>query len=338
MGKFALEQKGYGSMAEATAQSTRLPRVTNLTPEKFISDYIVRNQPVVIANAMDSWPALTRWTPYHLAKRFGEERVQVYGDLFRLINLMPLSQYFERYFGRAITKREQTEAGKALPYVRWYCHLTQDERVPWADEVFERISDDWVCPDFFPRHSFALPYCGPGELIDPSRDWFPARGLFISAQGARTRLHADPWCSDALLCQVYGRKDFVMFDPSQTAYLRNAEHVVDIEEPDAKRHPDFWRASPYVQDTLEMGEIVFVPAGWHHHFKSVTDSISLTWNFAHQTRLQEFTAYLHEGLPDTEQSQLSYFFFRAPGRKLVGRDKFIDNLAQMAPWLGEPRA
>jgi hypothetical protein len=309
--------------------------VANLTAEGFISDYVVRNRPVVIANAMDSWPALTCWIPDHLAQRFGDERVQVYGDLFRLIDLMPLSQYFDRYFCHPTTNPEQGKAGKSLPYVRWYCRLSNDDRVPWADDVFERVSNDWSRPAFFPRHSFALPYCGPNEVVDPTRDWFPARGLFISAQGARTRLHADPWCSDALLCQVSGRKDFVMFDPSQTAYLRNGEHVVDIEAPDAKRNPDFSQARPTVQDTLEAGEIVFVPAGWHHHFNSVTDSISLTWNFVHQSRLQEFTAYLHKGPPEAEKKQLSYAFFQAPGRKLVNRDKFIGTLKQTAPWLDE---
>jgi cupin-like protein len=320
-------------MTDVTEHPTRLPRVAKLTAEKFVSDYVGRNQPVVIADAMDSWPALTQWTPAHLAQRFGDEYVQVYGDLFQLINLMPLSQYFDRYFDRTT---EPVHAGKAFPYVRWYCHLSQDDRVPWADDAFERMSHDWACPDCFPRDSFVLPYCGNSELIDPSRDWFPARGLFISAQGARTRLHADPWCSDALLCQLYGRKDFVMFDPSQTTYLSNAGNVVDIEAPDTKRHPDFWRASPCVQDTLEVGEIVFVPAGWHHHFKSVTDSISLTWNFVHLSRLQEFTTYLRQGPSETEKKQLCYAFFHAPGRKLVDHDKFIRNLAQSAPWLDEP--
>ena len=324
-------------MADSTTRLMRLPRVVNLTAEEFISDYVLRNQPVVIANAMDSWPALILWTPDQLAHRFGNERVQVYGDLFRLIDLMPLSQYFDRYFGNTTTDPGRGKAGRSLPYVRWYCRLSEDDRVPWADELFERIANDWACPAFFPRHSFVLPYCGPADVIDPRCDWFPARGLFISAQGARTRLHADPWCSDALLCQIYGVKDFVMFDPSQTVYLRNGAHVVDIEAPDAERNPDFSRARPSVQDTLEAGEIVFLPAGWHHHFKSVTDSISLTWNFVHQARLPEFTAYLQEGPPETEKKQLSYALFQSPGRKLVDRDNFIRNLAQIAQWLDQPQ-
>ena len=120
-------------------------------------------------------------------------------------------------------------------------------------------------------------------------------------------------------------------------YLQNGEHVVDIEAPDAKLDPDFTQARPSVRDTLEKGEIVFVPARWYHHFNSVTDSISLTWNFVHQARLQEFTAYLQDGPPQTEKKQLSYAFSKAPGRKLVDRDNFIRNLTQTAPWLDQPQ-
>ena len=287
----------------ATAPA-RLPRVQDLTTEVFISDYLQKNRPAVFTGEMRNWKALETWKPESLGRRFGNEKVQIYGDLFRLAAISPLSEYFDRYFGRESTRPS------SAPYVRWYCHLSEEERVPWADEVFAQFRDDWARPAFFPSSSFVLPFCDAGGEVDPTRDWFPAKGLFISACGARTRLHVDPWSSDALLCQIYGRKDFVMYDPSQASFLTHAGKMVDIESPDLRLFPNFANARPYVQDTLEPGEIVLVPAGWFHHFNSVTDSISLTWNFVHGYRLREFISYLVSGPSQAELKQLAYAYFR----------------------------
>lgn len=86
--------------------------------------------------------------------------------------------------------------------------------------------------------------------------------------------------------------------------------MVDIESPDLRLFPNFANAQPYVHDTLEPGEIVLVPAGWFHHFNSVTDSISLTWNFVHVYRLREFISYLISSPSQTELKQLTYAYFR----------------------------
>jgi len=296
----------------AVTSASAVTRVAQLTVEAFISDYLQKNQPVIVTGAMRNWKALKKWTPNHLASRFGNEQVQVYGDLFRLTNITSLSEYLNKYFGRGGMARDSRGV---VPYVRWYSHLIGNEGVPWADDVFRQIKDDWGRPAFFPPDSFVLPYCAPSGRIDPSRDWFPARGLFISAQGGRTRLHADPWCSDALLCQIYGEKEFVMYEPTQASYLTAGGKSVDVEAPDLGTFPDFPRARVAVRDTLRPGEILLVPAGWHHHFKSTADSISLTWNFVHLCRLREFLSYLAAEPVENELKQLAYAYFESPGRR-----------------------
>jgi hypothetical protein len=299
-------------------------RVKNLTVDTFVSEYLQKNRPVIVTDAMRHWAALREWTPGQLANRFGDEQVQVYGDLFRLIGITSLSEYLAKYFGRSVTSGDAR--GSFVPYVRWYSHLVDDDRVPWADEVFKQIKDDWGRPSFFPSNSFVLPHCDASDTIDPSRDWFPARGLFISAKGARTRLHADPWASDALLCQVYGQKDFVMYDPSQAPYLTKGGKSVDVEAPDLQMFPDFPQAREILRDTLQPGEILLVPAGWYHHFKSTSDSISLTWNFVHECRLPEFMSYLAAGPQENELKQLAYAYAGAPGRRPLNSGSFLTAL------------
>jgi hypothetical protein len=265
-----------------------------------MSNYLQQNRPVVVSGAMRNWKVMN-WDPELLSQRFGSEQVQVYGNLFRLAAITTLSEYLNKHFGKE-------SAPTSAPYVRWYCRLTNEERVPWADGIFDEFQDDWARPDFFPRQSFVFPHCSSFGEIDPSRNWFPARGLFISAKGARTRLHADPWCSDALLCQVYGRKDFVMYEPSQAPFLTNGTKTVDIESPDFNVFPDFSHAQVAVRDTLVPGEIVLVPAGWFHHFTTESDSISLTWNFVHSYRTREFVSYLLRAPVESELKQLTYYF------------------------------
>jgi len=313
-------------MKQGAEPPERVLRVKELPVGEFVGEYLEKNQPVIVTNAMQTWRALTTWNPSKFAKEFGSERVQIYGDLFKLTAIDSLSNYFEKYFDRNDHPQRHTAAG-SVPYVRWYCHLSADDRVPWADKVFDQLSADWARPSFFPPQGFALPICSPTDSIDPSRDWFPARGLFISARGARTRLHADPWCSDAILCQIYGKKDFVMYHPSQSVLLSEGGRTVDVEAPDLQAFPDFSRAQVAVQDTLEPGECLLVPAGWHHHFKSATNSISLTWNFVHLSRLEPYLAYLSRGPQNSEIKQLAYAYFESPGRRPLNQADFIASLA-----------
>jgi hypothetical protein len=298
-------------MTTSVMQSMAVPRVAELTEEAFVTQYLVANRPVIVTAAMRDWPAMHHWTPERLAERFGSECVQVYGDLFRLIEITKLSDYLQRYFGK------EQAISRGTRYVRWYCHLADDERVPWADHIFDQIAVDWSKPSFLPSHSYLLPYRDPSQPIDPGRDWFPARGLFISAAGSRTRLHVDPWCSDALLCQIYGRKEFAMYDPSQLAYLRSGNKMVDIEAPDLTLFPDFEKARPSYRDVLEAGEILLVPAGWAHHFKGLSDSVSLTWNFVHASRRQAYCAYVGEIQDPTEWQQLKYAYFQSPRHRPI---------------------
>lgn len=301
-------------MSVLEQRESRVVRVKDLGVADFVSEYLEQNRPIIITGVMSAWPALGAWNPTYFAKEFGTEPVQIYGDLFKLTAIDSLSNYFDKYFGRdidAIDKRTSS----TVPYVRWYCHLSSDERVPWADEVFSRLAKDWARPSFFPPNSLLLPICAPADRIDPSRDWFPAKGLFISARGGRTRLHADPWCSDAILCQIYGRKDFVMYHPSQSPHLVSGSRTVDVEAPNLQDFPSFPRAEATMRDTLEPGECLLVPAGWYHHFNSATDSISLTWNFVHLSRLRQFRAYLSAGPQENEIKQLAYAYFESPDRR-----------------------
>jgi hypothetical protein len=248
---------------------------------------------------MDGWAARTKWTPEYLACELGDFEVQVYNDLFDLVDVMTLAEYLHENFGR-------DEDDPSSQYVRWYSRLKHVDFV-WADEAFDRLKNDWSTPYFLPTGGYTIPYCPAPQTVSAADSLFPYRGLFISGRGARTRLHRDPWTSSAVLCQFYGNKQLAMYSPDQAAYLMNGEEFADPTEPDPERFPSFLEARPRYQDTLKPGEVLYIPSGWLHDVTSLTDSISVTWNFVHEARVAPLCIYLAEHPADGELDVVRFF-------------------------------
>lgn len=279
----------------------KIERRKKITQEEFQKSYLQANRPVIITDGMDTWKAKELWTADYFKNNYGNETVQLYDDLFNLQDLITLNEYMDNYFG-------QENKTKLVPYVRWYTRL-KDYDFIWADAFFEKIKTYWHLPYFLPSNNYLLPYSFAQDL-DPNKDMFPAKGLFISAKGARTRLHFDPWCSDAILCQVYGQKLITLYNPAEKKSLCTEDETVDIEKPDLNKFPNFKQATPSFIDTLNPGEIVFFPSNWLHHVTTVADSISLTWNFVHQSTWPAFFNYLTNNRKPEDLEVIKYFLDR----------------------------
>lgn len=252
--------------------SSTVDRRNSLGVDEFLVEHLEANRPVVVADAMGGWRALTEWAPERLVERFGSRKVQVYDDLFSLVDVVSLGRYYERYVGA-----ERAVGSGPVPYVRWYSQF-KDVAFPWADDVLREMADEWERPYFLPESGYLLPSCGS----DPTRDRFPGRALFISAPGARTRLHRDPWASDAILCQVHGAKLVRMRRPGSSD-----DDVLEYD--------------------LVAGDALLIPAGWLHEVDTVTSSVSVTWNFVHEVNRSRFEAHLRAGPDPDERDVLGYF-------------------------------
>lgn len=276
-----------------------IERANALSREEFVDCYLIPNRPVIVTDAMERWAASGKWTPEFFSRTVGDQEVQVYNDLFDLVNITTLSDYFEENFGRP-------DSDPSTEYVRWYSKL-KDLDFQWADEAFDRIKGDWSTPYFLPTTGFLVPQAQGRELAVES-SLFPYRGIFVSGRGARTRLHRDPWTSSAVLCQFYGSKSLAMYDPGQAPYLVNdGELFVDIDHPNEELFPDFHKAKPGYQDVLSPGEVLYIPSGWFHHVISLTDSISITWNFVHAAMREKFCEHLKKH-PEDPQLEIMRFF------------------------------
>lgn len=159
-------------------------------------------------------------------------------------------------------------------------------------------------------------------------DLFPYRGIFISPQGGRTRLHRDPLGSQAILWQVYGRKNVTFYPPYLDEVLRSGCEFVDPLNPDLKQFPRFPKAEPVFNGDLRPGEILFIPDGWFHDVVSITDSISVTWNFVHSLRIAPFIDVI-AGESAEQDFDVAQFFLSSRIGTNASRESVFDLLKDL---------
>lgn len=292
-----------------------LPVIDMPTPEQFVHDYIATNQPVVV-RGLDYDAA--RWTPDALAATLGDLTALVYGALFDLDDLQPVEDYLEDWFG--IDDEPATD--DEVPYIRWYNKL-RDVDFAWGEEAFALMAPTWRAPVCMPIGDLLVPVSGHTTRLDPVRDPFPYRGVLIAARGARTRLHRDPFCSDAVVCQFHGVKEAALYHPSR--------HVELTEQPGSSSFGGFLdvragdhdvlSVDPDYQGFVNPGEMIYIPNGWLHDVIVTEDSASVTWNFVHRLGSASFQRYLVDSPEaDSEFEILQYFHSLAGLPTMTGPD------------------
>lgn len=109
--------------------------------------------------------------------------------------------------------------------------------------------------------------------------------LWLGSEGAYTNCHYDAYGYN-LVAQIYGRKRWVLFAPSDTQYLYPTRvpyeessifSQVDIKSPGLEAHPKIKMTNVY-EVILEPGQILYVPRHWWHYVECLEPAISVnTW-------------------------------------------------------------
>lgn len=221
----------------------------------FVEDYLKPHRPVVIRGAIDDWPALAKWSPAWFKRRFGSVRVETYavqeGELV-----------FDPHRGLVEDKILLSEFLDELSAGR-----------PATRRIRSRILE--VLPELM--NDLTVPiYCRDTLKLEPNL-WFSAPHTF-------SRLHFDQ--PQNLLVQVLGRKQVVLFPPSQSRLLYPHPPFspvaqfsqIDLRAPDFARFPRLKKAKP-LQATLSPGEMLFIPGGFWHYIESpeTTVSVGFRW-------------------------------------------------------------
>ncbi|WP_338356163.1 cupin-like domain-containing protein [Yeosuana marina] len=300
-----------------------IPRVNNLSKENFVENYLKPHEPVIVEDVMSDWD-MYRFQPESLKKEFGNRLVQVYNDLFDFQHVKTLKDYLEEAFHQLPTRTDCSS------YTRWYTKY-KEMNFFWSDDVFEALKRSWGNPYFLPVDKFIIPFHN-GESMHSHESPFPYKGLFISGRGARTRLHRDPFYSNAILCQFYGQKEIILFDPEQKEFLMRQDGTfIDPNNVPHQFYNQYSQAEYTFKTILNPGEVIFIPSGWFHDVTSITDSVSITWNFVHHYELRSFYNYLKDNPNDPGMETIKYFL-----RNQLKKDAEIEEIHAFFQKMIEP--
>lgn len=276
-------------------------------PDEFVERWLIPGRPVVVRGLSYDRQA---WTADGLRARAGGLATLVYGSLFDLEDIATLDDYLDDWFTGAEGVSGEPgplDPGEDVPYVRWYNRL-RDVEAAWGDEALARMADTWVAPACLPGRDLVLPVGGG----DPVVDRFPYRGLLVAARGARTRLHRDPFGTDAVVAQFAGVKEAVLYEPARAAELHLGDDTssyggfLDVRGDGSGR----LAAEPDLQGLVHPGDLIYIPRGWLHDVLVLEDSLSVTWNFVHEAGSRELIRYLQAG-PEADSEWEILRWFRA---------------------------
>jgi hypothetical protein len=245
-------------------RASAVERVRGLSGEDFLDLYYAPGRPVIITGEMESWPALERWTPEHLARKVGRAPVEYQGgragnpdyetDKDRHRQIMP----FDRFIGEIMA----IGFGNDM-YVTAHNGAANRQALAPLEEELGTL-DEYLAP-------------GPGMMS-------------IGPAGTFEPLQFD--LANKLIAQVSGAKRVVMARPAETQRLYNQRDtfsaVRDItDEAQLNLYPLARAARTYEVD-LEAGDLLFVPVGWWHQVTALDFSVTLTYaNFRWPNRGRE---------------------------------------------------
>jgi histone arginine demethylase JMJD6 len=237
---------------------------SNLSYEEFAHDYLYPHKPVVITDSLNSWRALSRWTPQFFKEEFRDLRFTIDTAKNGTVEFT-----MDSFIDRVLASDETNPA----PYFRnRVFHETFPSLVGDVEPLPKYIFPNWMSERFLLKNV-------QGKLNRGGQ-----MEIYIGGKaGAFPYLHYDGMASHAFLLQIHGLKRFILFDPQQEAYLYpspdrpNHTQIANIDRPDLEKFPLFAKAKP-VSFVLEPGQMLFIPYRWWHTTKMLSPSISLSVN------------------------------------------------------------
>jgi hypothetical protein len=227
-----------------------IPRVNNISKEDFLRLYYQPQQPVVIENFIEDWPAFSKWNLDYMKDVAGQKTIPLYDD--RPVNSkegfnephvqMKMSDYID------LLKTKPTQ----LRVFLW--NILKE--VP-------QLQNDYTIPDLGLNFMKKLPM------------------LFFGGKDAHTFMHYDIDLANIFHFHFEGVKQCILFDPQQKKHLYKVPHSlitredIDFSNPDFEKWPALLNAKGY-QTELKHGDILFMPEGYWHYMKYITPGFSMS--------------------------------------------------------------
>jgi ribosomal protein L16 Arg81 hydroxylase len=240
---------------ELSPSYEQVEKRNHISHDEFMERHVRGSRPLVLTEAARDWPAMTRWSPEDLKRRFGHLDVEIQAERSADPN------YEQNKLAHRQTTRlsafvdRVTSGGATNDY-----YLTANNEALRRPEFAPLLSDIGTLPEF----------CDQTDLARTSSFWFGPAGTV-------TPLHHDTLM--LLHTQIVGRKRWRFISPLETPRVYNHFDVyspIDIDKPDFARYPLF-REVKVLEVIAEPGDTVFLPLGWWHQVTSLDVSMSFSY-------------------------------------------------------------
>jgi len=243
------------------AASPWVVRVPEISARDFVENHLKARRPLVLTDALSDWPALGKFTPEFFRREFAERPVRIRGRNYRL--------------GEVIAMQQASTADKPAPYP---CTLSDCAKlIPDVSPRFARSLPNRHTSPFMPKHVF--------DLVNHVEIFFGGPG------GEFPYLHYDMLRMHAWIAQVYGEKEFTLYERGQEHLLYvNSERpwtstVEDLH--DRERYPLLHTARRHTV-RVRQGEALFIPCGTWHTARCLTMNITVAFDQLEPTNWREF--------------------------------------------------
>lgn len=243
-----------------------IERRSGLSYVNFINEYVKPNVPVILMDAAKNWKAMNSFTPEFFKKNYGYKEASIQGKKYSLAEYIDLML-------------ESTEENPAPYPCKFDIDVRFSELKPYVTPQLEILKKNRLQSPFFKRglipqaSTMEIFFGGPGG-------WFPY-------------LHYDLYAMYALVTQVYGEKEFTIYEVNQERFLYvNPMHpwqslIDNYFKPDYKKWPLFEKAVSQ-KAVIKPGETLFVPLGRWHTAKSLEPTISIAQDLLNATNWNRF--------------------------------------------------
>ncbi len=229
---------------------TEIPREKSISKKDFLEKYVRPQKPVVIEQLIEDWPAYSKWSLEYIKEMAGEKVVPLFDD-------RPISSKYK--FNEPHEKmkmRDYIDLLKKGPtnYRIFLYHLLKE--VP-------ALQNDFRYPDIGLRLLKQIPM------------------LFFGGEGSKVFMHYDIDFANILHFHFHGKKQCILFPPTETKSLYKVPHAlitredIDFLNPDYDRFPALKDASGFITE-LKHGETLYMPEGYWHQMTYLTAGFSMS--------------------------------------------------------------
>lgn len=228
----------------------QIARVHTISKKAFVANYVKPQKPVVIERLIDDWPAYTKWSLSYIQEMAGHKKVALYDD-------------------RHVKHDEGFNQAHATMKMRDYIHLLKKAPTNYRIFLYNLMKE---VPAL--RQDFKFPTIGLRLLKQ-----LPM--LFFGGENSKVFMHHDIDWANILHFHFEGRKQCILFPPSQTKNLYKVPHSlitredIDFDHPDYNKFPVLKKAKGYICH-LNHGETLYMPEGYWHYMKYETPGFSMS--------------------------------------------------------------